>query len=134
MHGINKLARIHLTAGLMRPIRRRSKSIIHYEVFMKWYHFIACFFAGAFLANFVPHFVHGISGDSFPSPVSDPPGKGLSSPTVNIFWAMINLVIGYILLRVGKVSQENKWNLLALFIGVLSMSILLSIQFAGMVH
>jgi hypothetical protein len=45
---------------------------------------VACFFAGAFLANFVPHFVHGISGDRFPTPFANPPGKGLSSPTLNV--------------------------------------------------
>ena len=33
---------------------------------MSWYNYVACFFAGAFLANFVLHFVHGISGDRFP--------------------------------------------------------------------
>ena len=101
---------------------------------MKWYHYIACFFAGAFLANFVPHFVQGISGHSFPSPFSNPPGEGLSSPTINVVWGLINLVIGYILLRVGKVSSQNRWNLLIFFLGIVGMSILLSIQFAGKIH
>jgi hypothetical protein len=101
---------------------------------MKWYHYIICFFVGVFLANFVPHFVQGISGNSFPSPFSNPPGKGLSSPTLNVIWGIMNLIIGYILLRVGKVTQNNKWNLLSFFIGVVSMSILLSIQFVDKVH
>jgi len=47
---------------------------------MKWYNYVACFFAGVFLANVVPHFIHGVSGDSFPTPFANPPGKGLSSP------------------------------------------------------
>ncbi len=101
---------------------------------MKWYHFIACFFAGAFLANVVPHFVHGISGESFPSPFATPPGKGLSSPTVNVVWGLGNLVIGYLLLRVGKVSREHNWNLLVFFFGIVCMSIMLSISFADKVH
>jgi hypothetical protein len=101
---------------------------------MKWYHYIICFFAGVFIANFVPHFVQGISGNSFPSPFSNPPGKGLSSPTLNVIWGIMNLIIGYILLRVGKVTQNNKWNLLSFFIGVVCMSILLSIQFVDKVH
>ena len=42
---------------------------------VNWYNYIACFFAGIFLANFVPHFVHGISGDRFPTPFAHPPGK-----------------------------------------------------------
>jgi len=101
---------------------------------MNWYHYIASFFAGAFLANFVPHFVQGISGHSFPSPFSNPPGEGLSSPTINVAWGLINLIIGYILLRVGKVSSQNRWNLLIFFLGIVGMSILLSIQFAGKIH
>ena len=27
---------------------------------MKWYHYLMCFFGGAFIANFFPHFVNGI--------------------------------------------------------------------------
>jgi len=101
---------------------------------MKWYHYLISFFAGMFLSNFVPHFVQGISGNSFPTPFSNPPGKGLSSPTLNVVWGIINLIVGYILLRTGKVTQNNKWNLLSFFIGVVIMSILLSIQFADKVH
>jgi hypothetical protein len=58
---------------------------------MNWYNYVARFFAGAFLANVVPHFFHGISGDRFPTPFARPPGRGLSSPTVNVVWAWINL-------------------------------------------
>jgi hypothetical protein len=96
---------------------------------MKWYHYLAAFFSGAFLANTVPHFIHGVSGDSFPSPFSHPPGKGLSSPTVNVLWACFNLLIGYILLRVSKTSVQNKFSLLVLFLGILAMSVQLSIVF-----
>ena len=101
---------------------------------MKWYHYLACFFAGLFLANAVPHYIHGISGDAFPSPFSNPPGKGLSSPTVNVLWALGNLLPGYILVRVGKVTQNNTWSLLTLFVGVVCMSIMLSIAFIDKVH
>ena len=97
---------------------------------MKWYHYIACFFAGVFLANTVPHYVSGVMGDRFPSPFANPPGKGLSSPTVNVVWGLANLVIGYILFRVGRVSQANKWSLLAFFAGIVVISIQLSIVFA----
>jgi hypothetical protein len=97
---------------------------------IKWYHYIAAFFAGFFLANTVPHFVHGVSGDAFPSPFADPPGKGLSSPLVNTLWACFNLLVGYILFRAGKISSKNKLLLIALFIGILASSIILSISFA----
>ena len=101
---------------------------------MKWYHYITCFFAGFFLANFVPHFVQGVSGNSFPSPFANPPGKGLSSPTVNVLWGLANLLIGYILLRTGKVSRTNKWSLVVFFTGVACCSIMSSIVFAGKMH
>jgi len=65
------------------------------------------FFAGAFLANTIPHFVHGISGDSFPSPFANPPGRGLSSPLVNVLWGLGNLVVGYVLCRAGKIFKAK---------------------------
>jgi len=101
---------------------------------MKWYHFLACLFAGLFLANAVPHFIHGISGDGFPSPFADPPGKGLSSPLVNVLWGLGNALVGYILFRSGKVSQSNVWSLLVFGIGVLAMSIMLSFAFIDKMH
>ncbi|HEY9165496.1 MAG TPA: hypothetical protein VIS48_04990 [Candidatus Kryptonia bacterium] len=101
---------------------------------MKWYHYVVCIFAGIFMANTVPHFIHGVSGDSFPTPFSNPPGKGLSSPVVNVVWALGNLVVGYVLARVGKLSQSNKWSLLAFFAGFVCMSISLSIYFVDRVH
>jgi hypothetical protein len=96
---------------------------------MKWYHYLAAFFSGAFLANTVPHFIHGISGDPFPSPFANPPGKGLSSPLVNVLWACLNLLIGYLLLRVSKTSVQNRLSMLVLFLGILAMSIQLSLVF-----
>ena len=38
---------------------------------MTFLDYILCFFAGAVLANVVPHFVHGISGDRFPTPFAN---------------------------------------------------------------
>ena len=101
---------------------------------MKWYHYVACVFAGLFLANAVPHFVHGVSGDFFPSPFASPPGKGLSSPTVNVLWGLANHLVGYILFRVGKVSESNKWSLLAFCAGVVYISISLSMVFVDKMH
>jgi hypothetical protein len=96
---------------------------------MKWYHYIAAFFAGAFLANFVPHFVNGISGDPFPSPFSDPPGKGLSSPLVNVLWACFNLAVGYLLLGASKTTMQNRWAMLTIFLGIVLISVQLSLAF-----
>ena len=96
---------------------------------MNWYNYVACFFAGAFLANVVPHFFHGISGDRFPTPFAKPPGRGLSSPTVNVVWAWINLVVGYVLLRAGRVSTENYATLIVLLSGIVFISTVLSFRF-----
>ena len=97
---------------------------------MNWYRYVACFFAGMFLANVVPHFVHGISGDRFPTPFAHPSGKGLSSPTVNVVSALFNLSVGYILFRVGKVSSGDDSALLVFFAGIVAISTLLSLRFA----
>ncbi len=72
---------------------------------MPWYEYVACFFAGVFLANAVPHFVKGVSGDAFPTPFAHPPGKGLSSPLVNVLWALLNVILGYWLFRMGRISS-----------------------------
>jgi hypothetical protein len=96
---------------------------------VNWYDYVACFFAGGFLANAVTHFVHGISGDRFPTPFARPPGKGLSSPTVNVIWSVFNLVVGYILFRIEKVSSGSSSVLVLFFAGVAAISIWLSVHF-----
>ena len=97
---------------------------------MNWYSYVACFFAGLFLTNVVPHFVHGISGDPSPTPFAKPPGKGLSSPTVNVVWSLANLVIGYVLFRVGGVASGDTLALVIFFAGIAAISILSSVHFA----
>jgi hypothetical protein len=96
---------------------------------MEWYNYLACFFSGAFLANTVPHFVHGISGDKFPTPFSKPPGVGLSSALVNMVWALVNLVVGALLFHAGKVCREYTFTWVVFFAGVAAMSMMLSIRF-----
>jgi hypothetical protein len=95
-----------------------------------WYNYIACFFAGIFLTNAVPHFVYGVCGDRFPTPFAHPPGKGLSSPTLNVLWALLNLVIGFVLLRIGKIWNGDDLALLVFFAGVVALSIMSSMGFA----
>jgi hypothetical protein len=96
---------------------------------MKWYHYIEGFFAGAFLTNVVPHFVNGISGNAFPTPFANPPGKGLSSPLVNVFWALFNLLAGYLLFRVSRINSKSKLGLSIFFVGIILISIMCSIAF-----
>jgi hypothetical protein len=95
-----------------------------------WYHYVAAFFAGAFLTNAVPHFVNGISGEPFPTPFAKPPGKGLSSPTVNVLWALFNLVIGYALFEAASPTSGDHVTLLLFFAGIAAISIMSSLTFA----
>jgi len=97
---------------------------------LNWYAYIASFFAGMLLANVVPHFVHGISGDRFPTPFAHPRGEGLSSPIVNVVWALLNLVVGYALFRVGRVSSGGDSALGIFFAGIAVISTMLSLRFA----
>ncbi|MGH8208279.1 MAG: hypothetical protein ACREU6_01555 [Steroidobacteraceae bacterium] len=98
---------------------------------MTWHNYIACFFAGIFLTNVVPHFIHGVSGDRFPTPFAKPPGKGLSSPTVNVLWALLNLVIGWLLFQAGRISTSDRLSLVLLFVGIAGMGIVGSRHFAS---
>ncbi|MGD0523709.1 MAG: hypothetical protein ABSE49_01125 [Polyangiaceae bacterium] len=97
----------------------------------RWYHYVAYFFAGLFLANAVPHFVNGVSGNPFQSPFASPPGEGLSSATTNVLWGFFNLVIGYLLVcRVGSFSLRKTPHVLALGVGILAISLMTARHFA----
>jgi hypothetical protein len=65
---------------------------------MPWHHVAAYFLGGAFLANFAPHFIAGVSGLPFYSPFATPAFRGLSSPAVNVLYALFNLAVAYALL------------------------------------
>lgn len=90
---------------------------------MKWYNFIACFFLGVFLVNSLPHFIHGISGNRFPTPFATPPGKGLSPPIVNLLWAYVNVTICFFLFRASRITVEEKWGVIVFAAGFIIMSI-----------
>jgi hypothetical protein len=87
---------------------------------MTWLHPVSYFFGGIFLANFIPHFVSGMMGRPFQTPFAKPPGKGLSSSTVNVLWGFFNAVVGYLLVvRVGNFNMRSKSDVLALAVGAL---------------
>jgi hypothetical protein len=67
---------------------------------MPWYDYLAHFFAGAFIANGVPHFVQGICGNKFQTPFASPRGVGESSAIVNVIWGFFNFTVGGVLLRI----------------------------------
>ena len=97
---------------------------------MRWYHDLAYFFGGAFLANSLPHLGNGVSGHAFQSPFATPPGVGLSSSTVNVLWGLLNLVIAYLLVcRVGSFELRKTRHVLPLAVGILVMSLMLARTF-----
>ena len=65
---------------------------------MPWTNYVALFFGGAFAANALPHLGAGILGRPLPSPFGSPPFRGLSSPRVNVLWALVNFAVAYLLL------------------------------------
>ena len=79
--------------------------------------------------NAAPHFVHGISGDRFPTPCAKPLGKaGHRPPERGV--VLFNLVLGYILFGLGKVASGGDPALLGFFGGVTVISIGMSMRLA----
>src|SRR5271156_893612 len=101
---------------------------------MNWHHLVSYFFGGVFLANAVPHLVSGMMGRSFQSPFAKPPGKGLSSSTVNVLWGFLNAVVGYLLIcHIASFDPRSTADVAALGSGVLLVGIMLARAF-GRLH
>jgi hypothetical protein len=100
----------------------------------RWFHDIAYFFGGVFLANTIPHLVCGVSGSPFQSPFASPPGVGLSSATVNVLWGMFNLAVAYLLVvRVGHFELRRTRHVAVLGLGALLIALQLAQHF-GKLH
>ncbi len=85
---------------------------------MPWFHYISYFFGGAFLTNAVPHLVSGLMGRAFQSPFAKPPGKGLSSSTVNVLWGWFNIALAYAFtLRGGDFDIRSSADMAAFGLG-----------------
>lgn len=98
---------------------------------IRWYHYLSYFFGGVFLANAIPHYVSGVSGLPFQSPFASPPGEGLSSAMVNVWWGAFNIAISYLLVcRVGQFDLRRTRHVLVFAAGALLISIQLAYHFA----
>lgn len=94
---------------------------------MTWVDGVSWFCGGLFAANAVPHFVNGVSGRAFQSPFASPPGKGLSSSTVNVLWGTFNAAVAYCLvLRVGGFDWRSTPDVAIAGAGALVMALLLA--------
>jgi hypothetical protein len=99
----------------------------------RWFHDVAYFFGGVFLANTIPHLVSGISGSPFQSPFASPPGEGLSSSTVNVLWGMFNLTVAYLLVvRVGQFDLRRSRHVAVLGLGALLIALFAARHFGGL--
>lgn len=67
---------------------------------------VLAFFAGAFIANGIPHFVKGVTGQTHMTPF-----KRVSSAELNVIWGVINFAIGLLLLnlRPFNLFGQNGW-------------------------
>lgn len=91
---------------------------------MNWLHLVSYFLGGAFAANAVPHFVSGTMGRAFQSPFATPPGKGLSSSTVNVLWGSFNAGIAYLLVvQVGEFHPRSSLHILSFGLGAMLIGI-----------
>ncbi|AXF23625.1 hypothetical protein CUJ89_24815 [Burkholderia pyrrocinia] len=96
-------------------------------------HLVSYFFGGAFLTNAVPHLVSGLRGEPFQTPFANPPGRGLSSSTVNVVWGFVNLAIGYGLVgRIGAFDLRVTADAAALGLGVLALGLFLARHFGAL--
>jgi hypothetical protein len=82
--------------------------------------------AGVLLANAVPHGVAGVQGRRFPTPFASPPGRGRSSPGLNVVWSGMNVVGGMVVL--GRRTSGREW--FAVGAGVAVMGVFLARFFA----
>jgi hypothetical protein len=92
-------------------------------------HYLALFFAGAFLCNCIPHLAAGLQGQPFPTPFAKPRGIGNSSPFLNFLWGVFNAAVGLALLSRASVSLGPNVDCLAIAAGVLALGSYLSLHF-----
>jgi len=91
---------------------------------------IRSFFAGALLANAIPHFVHGVSGENFPAPFGYLLGPGIATAIANVIWGIVNFTIAYYLYSSLDEHRSEKLVLILILIGFAVTSIVLSIVFS----
>ena len=100
---------------------------------MTWLHLVSYFFGGVFAVNAVPHFVSGVLGKPFQTPFAKPPGRGLSSSTINALWGFVNFALAYsLLLLVGSFDPRSVACVAPLAAGALLMSLFSARQFGAL--
>lgn len=89
--------------------------------------YIAHFFGGALLANGIPHFVSGVCGRPFRTPLVRMQASDVSSPTTNVVWGWLNFLVAYLLfIDVGPRYLGSPIDTLAAAGGMLVMGVILA--------
>lgn len=94
-----------------------------------WYQYLFAFLAGGLFVNVLPHFFKGITGSRFPTPFAKPRRVGLSSPAVNIVWAMINGALSILFFYLAKIDSSHQGLWISAAVGGVSMSFFLASYF-----
>jgi hypothetical protein len=76
---------------------------------VKWYNYLACFFAGVFLIHIVPHVMNGMSAE-------------------NVMGVLVSLGGGCLLLWAGKFSLRNPWAVLLVLLGMASVWVFVTLH------
>jgi hypothetical protein len=71
---------------------------------MKWYNYLACFFAGVLLIHILPHLLNGFS-------------------FANVLGVLVSLVGGCLFLWAGRFSFRNLWAIALVVLGMASVLI-----------
>ena len=93
-------------------------------------HYLWMFLAGALLCNGIPHLAAGLRGEAFPTPFAKPPGRGDSSPLVNVLWGSINVFAG-VALAAGQWSSLHATSAAVAGLGWLATGIFLALHFGA---
>jgi len=74
-------------------------------------------------------------GRPFPSPFANPPGKGMSSPLVNVLWGAVNVAVAYALLcHVGEFDIRRIADAAACGVGGFLTAIMMAQSFGRLKH
>ena len=92
-------------------------------------HAISMFITGMLFCNCVPHLASGLQGQRFPTPFAKPHGIGLSSPLVNFFWGLANLLAGLALLSRHPAALDISVDTLAMLAGVAVLGAFMAVHF-----
>jgi hypothetical protein len=61
---------------------------------------LQAFLAGIFLANGIPHFIKGITGQTHMTPF-----KRISNSYLNVVWGFINFIVGFLILGFNPINN-----------------------------